>query len=209
MFARFLPKAIPFFELLRAQNGMMQEMAVLLISIVEMPEQAEPSLRQLSLLEEKGDGLNRDITRGLSQTFITPIDREDIHAINLAQERCVDAFQTLGGRLYMGVQLNRRFPARMMIRSLKSMVEETASMLLYLSQKRDISGHLKALKDRKNDCEMLLAGGVGELQDTVPENFVMVRELVVWSQLYDRIEASVDLVSDLADMLEQVAVKYV
>ena len=40
-------------------------------------------------------------------------------------------------------------------------------------------------------------------------NFEKVRELILWSQVYERIERAVDMVSDLGDTLEEVVLKYV
>ena len=41
------------------------------------------------------------------------------------------------------------------------------------------------------------------------DSFEKIRNVIVWSQAYDRLEHVVDLASDLADTLEQVVLKYV
>ena len=81
--------------------------------------------------------------------------------------------------------------------------EETSDM------DKDISGHLHSLKSRKSDCEMLQAAGISEMMDGEIPNFEKVRELILWSQVYERIERAVDMVSDLGDTLEEVVLKYV
>ena len=73
-------------------------MAQSLIVVMENTYESEGHLKQINILEEEADKLNRKITWHLSQTFITPIDREDIHAINLAQERVADGIQNLASR---------------------------------------------------------------------------------------------------------------
>ena len=78
-----------------------------------------------------------------------------------------------------------------------------------LEKKKDISGHLHSLKSRKSDCEMLQAAGISEMMDGEIPNFEKVRELILWSQVYERIERAVDMVSDLGDTLEEVVLKYV
>ena len=191
MLARFLPQTVPFFKLLMEQNAVLQRMAQSLIVVMENTYESESHLKQINILEEEADKLNRKITWHLSQTFITPIDREDIHAINLAQERY------------------QRFPAHMMTRNIKGMIEETELMLGQLEKKKDVSGHLHSLKSRKSDCEMLQAAGISEMMDSEIPNFEKVRELILWSQVYERIERAVDMVSDLGDTLEEVVLKYV
>lgn len=209
MLARFLPQTVPFFKLLMEQNTVLQRMAQSLIVVMENTYESEGHLKQINILEEEADKLNRKITWHLSQTFITPIDREDIHAINLAQERVADGIQNLASRFFMCGFMYQRFPAHMMTRNIKGMIEETELMLGQLEKKKDVSGHLHSLKSRKSDCEMLQAAGISEMMDSEIPNFEKVRELILWSQVYERIERAVDMVSDLGDTLEEVVLKYV
>lgn len=209
MLARFLPQTVPFFELLNAQNEITRKIARHLVDMMSNAQGIEEALKRINLLEEEADELNRRITCHLSQTFITPIDREDIHAVNLAQERVADGLQNLAGRLFARGAIVSRFPAQMMVHNLKGMTEDTALMLESLSKKQEVSGHLRALKARKSECEMLLAAGLGELHEEEIASFEAVREVILWSQQYDRLERTVDLVSDLADTLEEVVLKYV
>ena len=209
MLSRFLPQTVPFFELLTGQNAAFQRMAESLIVVMENTYESEEHLKRINLLEEEADKLNRNITWHLSQTFITPIDREDIHAINLAQERVADGIQNLASRFFMCGFMYQRFPAQMMVRNIKGMIEDTGPMLGELEKKKDISGHLHSLKSRKSDCEMLQAAGISEMMDGEIPNFEKVREMILWSQVYDRIERAVDIVSDLGDTLEEVVLKYV
>lgn len=209
MFSRFLPQTVPFFALLMRQNDVLQGMAQNLAGVMENSAKSEEHLKQINIMEEEADKLNREITWHLSQTFITPIDREDIHAINLAQERVADSIQNLASRFFMCGFMYQRFPAKMMILNIKGMIEETAPMLRHLEKKKEISESLRALKSRKADCEMLQAAGLSEMLDGEIPNLEKVRELILWSQLYDRIERSVDMVSDLGDTLEEVVLKYV
>ncbi|MEG2139584.1 MAG: DUF47 family protein [Bilophila sp.] len=209
MLARFLPQTVPFFELLTEQNEFLQKMARGLLDVTENNYEAEASLKQINLLEEDADTLTRKITWHLSQTFITPIDREDIHSINLAQERVADGLQNLASRIYVCGFIYQRFPAQMIAHNVKGMINDTAIMLEQLARKKEISGSLRTLKSRKADCEMLLAAGLAELQEVEITSFAMVKEIILWSQIYERMERSVDLVSDLADTMEQVVLKYV
>ena len=76
-------------------------MAQSLIIVMENTYESEGHLKQINILEEEADKLNRKITWHLSQTFITPIDREDIHAINLAQERWRTVYKTSPAVFYV------------------------------------------------------------------------------------------------------------
>ncbi len=208
MFARLLPHSVPFFELLEEQNRIIRDMARCLCHAAEM-ENTEDNLKQINVLEEEADALNRKITWHLSQTFITPIDREDIHAINIAQERVADSLQNLASRVFVCGGSYPRFATKMIIVNLSGMLDDTKIMLEELAKKKDFSAVLHSLKTRKADCEMLQAAGRAEMMEGEMDSFEKVRKIIVWSQAYDRLEHVVDLASDLADTLEQVVLKYV
>ena len=97
----------------------------------------------------------------------------------------------------------------MIIRNLSGMLDDTETMLGELAKKKDFSQILHSLKTRKADCEMLQAAGRAEMMEGDLDSFEKVRNVIAWSQAYDRLEHVVDLTSDLADTLEQVVLKYV
>ena len=70
MLERFLPQTVPFFKLLMEQNAVLQRMAQSLIVVMENTYESEGHLKQINILEEEADKLNRKITWHLSQTFI-------------------------------------------------------------------------------------------------------------------------------------------
>ena len=86
MFASLLPKSAPFFEMLLEQNSHLRHMSRLLLGMLEDLSRMDEAHKEIALIEEEADKLHVRIIRDLSQTFITPIDREDILRINQEQE---------------------------------------------------------------------------------------------------------------------------
>ena len=82
MFASLLPKSAPFFEMLLEQNSHLRHMSRLLLAMLEDLSKMDEAHKEIALIEEEADKLHVRIIRDLSQTFITPIDREDILRIN-------------------------------------------------------------------------------------------------------------------------------
>lgn len=121
MFARLLPRSAPYFEYFERQNSIMQEMAKLLVAIVDAEQDAEACLKRMARLESEADELQHTIIHELSQTFITPIDREDIYAISTAQERTIDSLNGLGTRFFLFSFVHVRFPAKKMILNIREM----------------------------------------------------------------------------------------
>jgi uncharacterized protein Yka (UPF0111/DUF47 family) len=88
------------------------------------------------------------------------------------------------------------------------MTEISGRMLECLSEKKDVAGHVRSMKDLKNECEMLLGTGLAELlHDTEISDFSAVVDTMKWTQVYDRIEMAVERVDDLSDTIEEVVLK--
>lgn len=208
MFTALLPKGAPFFELLLQQNKMLCTVAASVVEILENQTVIDKIHREISSLEDQADTLHLTITRHLSQTFITPIDREDILHINKAQEESIDLLHNMANRLYIFEFTRIRFPMLQLARTLREMVLLTGSMLEGLSQKRD-SHNTKAFRVLRSECEMLLSMGLGELHDLKEPTPEDILSILKWSQAYDRMELAVDQVTELAEAIEEAVLKNV
>lgn len=206
MFGAFLPKGAPFFELLLEQNAIICEGAFTLCTFFDDHQNAEKHSLEMVKLEARADKLHLAITRHLSQTFITPIDREDILRINKAQEECVDLMRNAANRLSI---LNLRQISPLMLRLsvvIREMAQLTNSMLAGLSQKRDSHNTRKFLSLR-DECETLISSGHGELynvEEYTPEAIVAI---VKWIRAYDRMELVVNQIVSLAECIEEAVIK--
>ena len=129
MFASLLPKSAPFFEMLLEQNSHLRHMSRLLLAMLEDLSKMDEGHKEIALIEEEADKLHVRIIRDLSQTFITPIDREDILRINQEQEEALDGLHTLSTRLHIFEFPTMRFPAVQLVRTICSMLDLTGEML--------------------------------------------------------------------------------
>ena len=208
MFGKLLPKSAPFFEMLLKQSDLLLETAALLEqSFIDQAGMHEKN-RIVALLEEEADAVHTRITRELSQTFITPIDRDDILRINHAQEDCVDFFQNLGTRMHIYEFARIRFPALKLIETLRKMLELTRIMLIGLSKKQD-AHKTRAFRALRSDCEMLLSVGLAELYDRAELHEESTLDIIKWTRAYDRLEQGVEAVVKLAEAIEEAVLKNV
>ena len=122
MFTALLPKGAPFFELLLQQNALLCTVAIKVAEIFEGQVDMERQRQEIISLEDEADRIYLAITKHLSQTFITPIDREDILHINKAQEDSIDLFHNLVNRFSLLELKQIRFPMLRISCLLKNMV---------------------------------------------------------------------------------------
>lgn len=202
MFASLLPKGAPFFELLIRQNDYLCKTASCLLKLLGDKDDAERMHREITLLEEEADAVFVSITRHLAQTFITPIDREDILQINKCQENAVDAVQDLATRFFILELPKARFSILKLGETLEAMTGLTASMLRGLAKKRD-SHDTHKFRSLRNEGEMLLSVGLTELYDNPSPSTRDLLDIIKWNQAYDLMELAVNRVTALAEAIER------
>ena len=165
--------------------------------------------KEIALIEEEADKLHVRIIRDLSQTFITPIDREDILRINQEQEEALDGLHTLSTRLHIFEFPTMRFPAMQLVRTICSMLDLTGEMLDGLTRREDCH-KTRAFRYLRGECDMLLAVGLAELMDDQQEiTPARLMNIMKWSQAYDRISMLLENVNNLAETIEEAVLKNV
>jgi uncharacterized protein Yka (UPF0111/DUF47 family) len=208
MFEKLLPKSAPFFELLLKQSALLLAAAKHLEQIFLNPTIMDEEYRTITLLEAEADVIHARITRELSQTFITPIDREDILRINQAQENCLDFLQHFATRMHVYAFERIRFPSLKLMETTRKMLELTQEMLTGLSKKQD-AHKTRAFRALRSDCEMLLSVGLAELYDRAAAQEESTLDMIKWTRAYDRLEQAVEDVVKLAEAIEEAVLKNV
>lgn len=207
MFAALLPKSAPFLAMLAEQNGFLRRMVALLVEMLENPEERDRIYKDIAFLEEEADHLYGKIIRALSQSFITPIDREDILRINQEQEECMDCLHSLSTRLHIFEFRRIRFPALQLVRTINSMLELTQKMLDGLARREDCH-QTRAFRSLRSECDMLLAVGLAEVMDENPEpEPALFMQVLKWSQTYERMSILLEQVNSVAETIEEAVLK--
>ncbi|MBU1230953.1 MAG: DUF47 family protein [Proteobacteria bacterium] len=203
----FFPKEIQFFDLFAAQYAKLSEAVTVLNSIFQEFSDCENKCKSINILEEEGNGVARNIAKQLSLTFITPIDREDIHDINIAQEDLLNLVKAISTRIGLYDFTVMKFPSKRLVKNLALMVEEVGRMLDRLRERKPVEANSKKVKSLKYECEMILLVALGEVYDLKVQGFETVMEIIKWTHIYDRIEQAVNQAERLADIIEGVVLK--
>jgi uncharacterized protein len=201
------PKSPKFFELFREQNRIIVNAATVLHKIAEEFSELEERCQVINRLEAEGDVINRTILRELSTTFITPIDREDIHEINSSQEAILNHIQAVSNRIGVYGLSAMRFPAKRMIGDIKEMVTGMGVVLGGLGRGKEVSETVAQVKQFKKECEMLLLTGLGELFDNPSPEPAEVLEIIKWTHVYDRIDKAFNKTWQLTKSIEGIVLK--
>jgi len=201
------PKVVRFFDLFRQQNDLLVDSASLLNEIFHHYRDSTEKSSRIVTNEMSGNEVSREIARSLAMTFITPLDREDIHAINTAQETVLNAIRSISTRIGLYRFGYIKPGAKQLAGYLLTMVQETSHMLDAIKARKPVDDAVKQIKTLKVDSDMLLLVSLGEVYESHPAGSADYLDIIKWSHIYDRIEEALANTEVLASILEGVSLK--
>ena len=101
MFKRFLPKQNKFFDILIELTEAVHQAAKMLNEMMHKSENFAEYSSKIHFIENRCDDLTHQVISDLNDTFITPIDREDIFALVNSLDDIVDTIDTIASRMSM------------------------------------------------------------------------------------------------------------
>ncbi|MFH0760328.1 MAG: DUF47 family protein [Bacteroidota bacterium] len=207
MALNFFPKVPKFFKLFGQQNDILVDTVKVLNDIFDDYINIAEKCNKIVKNEYAGNDVSKEIAKQLSITFITPIDREDIHAINMAQENILNSMRAISTRI--GLYHFQQIPPGIkdLMLKLKFMIGSISLMLHQLSKKKQVEEHAEKVREIKVEADMLLLLLLGEIYERPVENTASLLEIIKWSHIYDRIEVAFADAGELANVLEGISLK--
>lgn len=203
---RLIPREEKFFELFRAQAANVVEGAHLLKDILEHYEDIDQKRLKMEQIESNGDEIAHRIIEKLNTTFITPIDREDIHALTSALDDILDFIYATVQRMHLyRVQSSTRYAVELANIILRA-AEETEALTDNMQNLRDIKG----MKSRWIEVNRLENEGDKVSRNAIAQLFESEKdpiEVIKWKELYEHLETAIDKCEDAANIVESVALK--
>ena len=201
------PRVVKFFDLFQQQNNLLVESASTLDDLFNDYTSISSKCKKIIKNETDGNEVSREISKALALTFITPIDREDIHAINLAQEDALNAIRAISTRIGL-YNFNLIKPgAKDLVKHLKGMHQEIAIMVEALKIRKAVAEQAQKVREMKTEADSLLLVSLGEIYENHPEGSGDFLELIKWSHIYDRLEEALAKAAVLANITEGVSLK--
>ncbi|MBM4084468.1 MAG: DUF47 family protein, partial [Planctomycetes bacterium] len=167
-------------------------------------EEVKKRLAEIKDCELKGDEVETRIIDELSSTFITPLDREDIHLMAINIDRCLDIVNTISSK--MDAYGIRKVPAN--VRNFVDIIVEISGQLqplvAALSAKSDVSDIAERMHGLENRADYLFQLSMAELfrEETNPIKIIKFKEV------YEHLEAVVDAVDYIGKIVRGVMVKH-
>jgi len=201
---RILPKEEKYFELFKKMAAGVTECATLLKKLFEDFDRRTYYADQIKQVEHRCDEITHDIVRRLNQTFITPIDREDIHALSSKLDDIVDVMDYVARRV---VLYHIDEPTPYAVRLSEILVQLGGKMESAVSQlDRGYKGVLEdciAIHDLENRGDAIHHEAVAQLFAEEKDPIRVIK----WKEMYEKMERSIDRCEDAANVLEAIVLK--
>ena len=159
---------------------------------------------EIKEVEHKCDFLTHEIIQRLHRTFVTPLDREDIHSLARSLDDVMDAIDASAAvvRLYQITQV--RPDARELARLVKLTAEQVVTAMKALERRTGISTPAVEINRLENEADRAHQAALRRLFEEERDPITIIK----WKEILDFLEAATDRCEDVANVLEGVVVKH-
>ncbi len=198
------PRDREFFDLFEEAGGNILRAADLLDRMLAaFPDRGADLARDILICEQEGDRITHDIIRRLNETFVTPIDREDIYELASALDDIVDFTEEVADYLGLYKIEAPMEQAQRLARVLLECARQIAEAMPRLRGFKDISHYTVEINRLENDGDRISREAVASLFDNGIDPMVVIR----WKDIYERLEAAIDSTERVANLLEGIVIK--
>ena len=201
---RLIPREERFFEDFVAMAEQIHRGAGLLEQMLAPEQPLWDKADEIKEVEHKCDFLTHEVIQRLHKTFVTPLDREDIHALARSLDDVIDAIDDSAGviRLY---QISRVRPdARDLGRIIRASTEQVVVAMRALGTKQGISTAAVEINRLENEGDRAHQLALRRLFEEEKDPI----QIIKWKEILDFLEEATDRCEDVANVLEGVVVKH-
>jgi uncharacterized protein len=201
---RLIPREERFFDLFVDDAANVLGAARLLEAMLRTYDQLERRGGEIRDSEHRGDEISHDIGRRLESTFVTPFDREEIHALISALDDVLDHIEEVADTFIL-----YRIDAPTSVA-----VQQAAIIVRQCEQLHEALSHLRGFKGLEkywievhrleNEGDRLARTAIAGLF----ENGKKPIELIKWKDVYSLLEQTIDKCEDVANIIERIVVKH-
>lgn len=197
-----------FFNYFEQLSEKVEDGGKLFTEILDNFEHSEGELKRLKEIENEADAITHCIYNNLHQTFITPIDREDIYALANKLDTVLDMIEAAAIRMYL-YKIKSVAPELTELALILNNSISAIKNVCYLLRKnkkntREILDTCIKINTMENEADYVLRKAMARLfeKETDP------MELLKWKEIFERIEAATDVCEDVSNVVEGIVLKH-
>jgi uncharacterized protein len=199
----FAPKEREFFDLFEEAGTNIAKAAGLLEQMLQAwPDHGELG-RDVRACEHEGDRITHDIIQRLNQTFVTPIDREDIYALASALDDIVDYTEEVADFLGLYRIEAPMVQAQQLAGILHHSCRLVSEAMPRLRTFKDIHHYTVEINRLENEGDQVCREALASLFEAGIDPMLVIR----WKDIFERLEDAVDSTERVSNILEGIVIK--
>ena len=201
---RLIPREEKFYADFLSMADELQKGARLLEDMVATDHPVWDKADEIKEVEHKCDFLTHEIIQRLNRTFVTPIDREDIHALARSLDDVMDAIDAAATVVRLYRLTSVRAGARELARVISASTVVIHHALAALEQTKGVAAHGVEINRLENEADRIHQQAVVRLFDEETNPIVVIK----WKEALDFLEQATDRCEDVANVIESIVVKH-
>jgi uncharacterized protein Yka (UPF0111/DUF47 family) len=206
MLKKFLPQQTDFFTMFEKAALNVNKASILLVDMMEDLSLAAIKTKEIYESEQEGDMITHEVMRSLNKTFLTPVDREDIHSLVNRLDDVLDLIWASADRATL-FKLDSPLPEA--IELSKTLHETTGYIIKAIGCLKDkkysyIQEYCIEINRLENRGDRIFREALVKLFDTITDPILVIK----WKDVYEMLEEANDTCEDVADILEGIVLKH-
>jgi uncharacterized protein Yka (UPF0111/DUF47 family) len=200
----FLPRDEKYFDRFTDMAVRIHESARILNGFFAGEAPVATVADQIKRLEHECDEISHEILRGIDRTFITPIDREDIHQLAVRLDDVIDLIDGTVRRLVLFKISEPTAVSRPLSQTIVQITAEMVEAVSALRSKKGVVEHCIRMKQLENQGDVAFHEAVASLFAGQIDPI----EVIKWKDIYENMEGCIDQAEAVAHVLESVVLKH-
>ena len=201
---RLIPRDEAFFDMFAELAARLTGSAKLIGQLMSEPHRVEEHTSAIKRLEHEADSITHDVIARIDKSFVTPIDREDIHLLATSIDDVIDMIDGAARRTVMYGITDAREPARRLADVL-ARAADCIEVGVRSVRKSKVMGDLsREVKRLEEEGDAVYHEAIGQLFRGTPDPL----EVMKWKDVYDKLEDAIDRCEDVANVLESISLKH-
>jgi len=201
-----IPKEQAFFDLFEKAALNAHQCARALAEFLERFDDLEGRMRRVKELEHIGDELTHEVIERLNKTFITPLDREDIHDLVCRVDDILDRVDTAVDRICL-FRIDRPMEeSKQLARCLVRQTELICEMMPLLrkgGKTEDIRSMVREVHRLESEADTIERQALVRLFEDRPDPIQVIK----WKNIIEVLESATDKCEDVANVIEGIVLK--
>lgn len=206
MFSRLMPKEAKFFDLFIAHAEIAKQASRELVGLLGDLSKSDVFIENIETLEKKGDKVTQDCVELLHKTFITPMDRDQIHHLISLMDDVLDLIEDVAQSISLYDVRNVTPDARALADIIVQCCDRLTMLVSRLHDLSDTESILKLCQEierLESDADRLMRRGMARLfRDEVD-----TRQLIKLKAVYELLEEVTDKCEDVSNLIEGIVLE--